>query len=86
MFCIQISIFIVQVTEGVYVAVGFALANSIMLEGPDGLVIVDVTESEDAAREILQHFRNISMKPIKALVYTHFHADHNRGALVYCLS
>lgn len=63
-------------------AVGFALANSIMLEGPDGLVIVDTTESEDAAREIMQQFRNISSKPVKAIVYTHFHADHVRGARV----
>ena len=63
-------------------AVGFALANSIMLEGPDGLVIVDTTESEVSAREIMQHFRNISSKPLKAIVYTHFHNDHNRGTWV----
>ena len=65
-----------------HVAVGFALANSILLEGPDGLVIVDTTESEDAGKEILQHFRNISSKPIRAIVYTHNHADHCRGARV----
>ena len=71
-----------QVTKGVHVAIGFALSNSILLEGPKGLVIVDTTESIDAAREILQHFRNISSKPIRAIIYTHNHADHCRGTRV----
>lgn len=65
-----------------YVAVGFALANSIMLEGPDGLVIVDVTESVQSAKQILEAFRNVTDKPIKALIYTHNHADHTYGAQV----
>lgn len=63
-------------------AIGFAIANSILLEGPEGLVVVDTTESQDAAQEILAHFRNISSKPIKAIVYTHNHPDHVRGAKV----
>jgi alkyl sulfatase BDS1-like metallo-beta-lactamase superfamily hydrolase len=29
----------VRVTEGVYVAIGFGLANSIMIEGETGLII-----------------------------------------------
>ena len=69
-------------TEGVYVAIGYALANSIMLEGPHGLVIVDTTENVAAAKEILKGFRNITDKPIKALIYTHNHADHTFGAQV----
>lgn len=48
---------IYEVTDGVYSAVGYALANSILLEGEDGVVIVDVTESVEAAREILADFR-----------------------------
>ena len=32
---------VIEVTEGVHVAVGFGLANSILLEGEDGVVIVD---------------------------------------------
>lgn len=68
-----------KVTDGVYVAIGYALANSIMLEGSDGLVIVDVTESAESAREVYTAFRELSDKPIKALVYTHNHADHVFG-------
>lgn len=67
-------------------AVGFALANSILLEGPEGLVIVDVTESIESAAEILKVFRNVTDKPIKALIYTHNHADHSYGAKVCILT
>ena len=69
-------------TDGVYVATNYAMANSILLEGPDGLVIVDTTESPNSAKSILAAFRAISKKPIKAIVYTHYHGDHIFGARV----
>jgi len=40
---------VIKVTDGVYVAVGFGLANSVLLEGDDGVVIVDTMESVEAA-------------------------------------
>lgn len=71
---------IVKVTDNIYVAIGFALGNSIMVIAPEGLIIVDVTESVLAAREILGEFRKITDKPVKAIVYTHHHTDHIGGA------
>ncbi len=68
-----------KVTDGVYVAIGYALANSIMLEGDDGVVIVDVTESAESAAQVYKAFRELTDKPIKALIYTHNHADHVFG-------
>ena len=69
-----------RVTDRVHVAVGFALANSILIEGDAGAVVVDVTESVETAREIRSAFEKITTKPIRALVYTHNHADHVFGA------
>jgi len=40
-----------KVTDGVYVAVGFDLANSIMIEGADGLIIVDTGSSYESAKK-----------------------------------
>ena len=71
-----------QVTEGVHVAVGFSMVNSILLEGPDGLVVVDTTISQKMASRIREQFRNISQKPIVAIIYTHFHPDHTYGVKV----
>jgi alkyl sulfatase BDS1-like metallo-beta-lactamase superfamily hydrolase len=74
---------IVKVTEGVYAAVGYGLANSILLEGDNGVVIVDVMESVEAAASVKKAFENITLKPVKAIIYTHYHADHVFGAGVF---
>lgn len=70
---------VVKVTDNVYVAIGYALANSIMLIGDTGVVIVDTTESVLATEQIYKEFRKITDKPIKGIVYTHNHADHVMG-------
>lgn len=72
---------VIEVTEGVHVAVGYGIANSILLEGTDGFVVVDTMETVEAAREINAKFRAIvGAKPLKAIIYTHNHPDHTFGA------
>ncbi|MDJ0841298.1 MAG: alkyl sulfatase dimerization domain-containing protein [Acidobacteriota bacterium] len=72
-----------KVTDGVYAAIGYGLANSIMIEGTDGVVVVDTMETTEAAREVLAAFREITQKPVAAVVYTHNHADHVFGSGVF---
>ena len=74
---------IIEVTDGVYSGIGFGLANSIMIETSDGLVIVDTLGSEERATEMLEEFRKISSKPIKAIIYTHNHLDHIGGTTIF---
>lgn len=69
-----------KVGDNIHVAIGYGLANSIMIEGDDGLIIVDTMESVEAAQEVMAAFRAISDKPIAALIYTHNHADHVFGS------
>jgi alkyl sulfatase BDS1-like metallo-beta-lactamase superfamily hydrolase len=69
-----------RVGQNVYSAVGFGLANSILIEGKDGLIIVDTMESVENARMVFGEFRKISDKPVKAIIYTHNHVDHVLGA------
>jgi alkyl sulfatase BDS1-like metallo-beta-lactamase superfamily hydrolase len=71
---------LVKVTDGVYVAIGYGLANSIMIEGPEGLIVVDTMGTMEEGRSVLEAFRTVSKKPIKAVVYTHNHPDHVFGA------
>jgi len=68
-----------RVTEGVHVAVGFGLANSILVEGDDCAFVVDVLASREKGEEVRAQFEAITRKPIEALVYTHNHADHVFG-------
>jgi alkyl sulfatase BDS1-like metallo-beta-lactamase superfamily hydrolase len=74
---------IIKVTDGVYAAVGYGLANSILLEGEDGAVIVDAMESVEAAVPVRKAFESLTLKPVKAIIYTHYHADHVFGAGVF---
>jgi alkyl sulfatase BDS1-like metallo-beta-lactamase superfamily hydrolase len=71
---------VIKVTDGVYVAVGYGIANSIMLEGDDGVIIVDVMETLESAQAVAAEFRKITPKPVRAFIYTHSHPDHIGGA------
>ena len=71
---------IIQVTDRVHVAVGYALANSILIVGEGGNIIVDATESPEVARSLRAEFDRISPAPLAALIYTHNHGDHTFGA------
>jgi alkyl sulfatase BDS1-like metallo-beta-lactamase superfamily hydrolase len=70
---------VIKAGERIYYALGYALANMVMVDTDEGLVIIDTTESLTAAREIMAEFRKISGKPVKAVLYSHNHGDHFRG-------
>lgn len=72
-----------QVIDGVYSAFGYGGANSIILEGAEGLVIVDTTDTMFGAKKVLNAVREVTKKPIKAVVLTHHHSDHVGGTEVF---
>src|ERR1035437_6468766 len=57
----------------------FGLANSTMVVGNDGVIVIDTLESLTSARNVAAAFRAIGSKPVKAVVYTHNHTDHILG-------
>ena len=64
----------------IHIAVGFGIANSIMIEGKDGNIIVDATDSVSEAEKAHSLFKKKNSNPIKAIIYTHNHGDHTFGA------
>lgn len=72
-----------QVTHRVYSAVGYSLGNCILIVTDAGNVIVDTTESIEAAQEIKAEFDKISPQPVAAVIYTHGHQDHTHGTSVF---
>ena len=71
---------IYQVVDNVYVAIGYGLANSILIVGDTGNIIIDTTEDPELGKQINLEFKKISNLPNKAIIYTHSHVDHWRGA------
>jgi alkyl sulfatase BDS1-like metallo-beta-lactamase superfamily hydrolase len=72
-----------QVNDRIWVAVGYDLANSIMIEGDKGIIIVDTLSTYEKAKEVMQEFRKITDKPVKAIIYTHGHLDHVQGTKAF---
>ncbi|WP_390621859.1 alkyl sulfatase dimerization domain-containing protein [Crateriforma conspicua] len=71
---------VVQVTDNVYTAVGFHGANTSMIVGKDGVIIVDTLRGPSSAARALEAMRKYSDQPVKAIIYTHSHGDHIGGA------
>jgi len=72
-----------EVVPGVHVAIGYGLANVIVIEAPDGLIVVDTLESIRAANGLLPWLRGLrrrSGKDVAHIIYSHNHADHVFGA------
>ena len=74
---------VIEVTEGVHVAIGYALANAILVEGENSNIIIDTTGTVETAREVKALFDAINSNPIEAIIYTHNHGDHTYGATVF---
>ena len=63
-------------------AIGFALANTIIIQAPKGLIIIDTLDSDEAAENLMEEWRQMNQDPIAAIIYTHSHSDHIGGAMV----
>jgi len=77
-----------QVVDGVYVAIGYALANTIILEAENSLIVIDTMESVEAARRVREDFAAMTKatthsKPVRTIIYTHYHPDHTLGTAAW---
>jgi glyoxylase-like metal-dependent hydrolase (beta-lactamase superfamily II) len=74
---------VIRVTDGVWVAVGFSNANSALITGEGGSVVVDTTSDVEDAKRVRAEFAKLSTAPVRAIIYTHAHPDHTGGASVF---
>jgi cyclase len=76
-----------KVAEGVWVAVAAPAykvnCNTAIIEDGDGVMVVDTHSKPSAARVIVDTLRELTPKPVRYVVNTHFHWDHWHGNEVY---
>lgn len=74
---------------GVYAALvvprpdAYAFANSLVVVGDDGVLVVDTQQSPRAARALIERIRAWTDLPVRWVVNTHWHGDHVYGNAAY---
>jgi cyclase len=58
-------------------------ANSLVIVGDDGVVVVDAQFTRTATNETIGAIRAITRKPVRYVIQTHWHDDHVAGSQVY---
>jgi alkyl sulfatase BDS1-like metallo-beta-lactamase superfamily hydrolase len=69
-----------EVSEGIYQVRNLDLSNMTIIEGTEGVTVVDPLVSAETAKVGMDlYFANRGRKPVKAVIYTHSHVDHYGG-------
>ena len=69
-----------KVVDGLYQVRNNDIGDLTVVEGDDGLVIIDCMSGVESARQGMALFReHVSDKPVAAVIYTHTHIDHYGG-------
>lgn len=69
-----------QVCDRIYQVRGFCLANITIVEGDEGLIVIDpLTFDEHAQAALDLYSAHRGRRPVRAVVYTHSHRDHYGG-------
>lgn len=70
-----------NVVDGVYQVRGLDLANMTIVEGDEGIIVIDpLSFTETAAAALALYRGHRGDRPVKAIVYTHSHVDHFSGS------
>lgn len=69
-----------EVTDGVYQIRNLDLSNMTIIEGKEGITVVDPLVSAETAKVGMElYYKNRGQKPVVAVIYTHSHVDHYGG-------
>lgn len=69
-----------EVTPGIYQIRNLDLSNMTIIEGKEGITVVDPLVSAETAKVGMDlYFKNRGKKPVVAVIYTHSHVDHYGG-------
>ncbi|WP_395725380.1 alkyl/aryl-sulfatase [Nakamurella sp.] len=69
-----------EVAKGIYQVRGMDISNTSFIEGDEGVVVIDtLLSAETGAAALALYRKHRGDRPVKAIVYTHSHADHFGG-------
>ncbi len=69
-----------KVVDGIYQIRGLDLANMTIIEGDEGVILIDPLTSAETSRAGLDlYFMHRGERPVKMVIFTHSHVDHYGG-------
>jgi len=79
----------VKVADGIYGFIppeddtAFVSGNSVAIVGDDGVLVVDSGHTPSTTARMISEIKRLTDKPVRFLVNTHWHPDHNAGNGLY---
>ncbi len=73
------GIFVIK--ENYYLLYGYGLTSATIIDGDDGLIVLDPMETANRMRIAMAEFRKATgnKKPVTGILYSHWHMDHFGG-------
>ena len=65
--------------DGVWVFGGYGFAPIAVIDGDQGLIVIDTGDSKHDGEVLLKAVRTVSEKPVKAIIYGHSHTTFGAG-------
>ena len=81
-----------KVAEGIYAIIHddatdeWPHGNTGVIIGENAVMVVDACYLPSMAREDIKLIKSVTSKPVRYLVFTHWHFDHNNGTIAYAES
>lgn len=68
-----------QITSDLYFLLEYDGSNSAFLVTDEGVLVIDTRTHPRLGQDLIDRIRKVTNKPIKWVINTHFHGDHNLG-------
>lgn len=71
---------ITKVNERIYHFLGYGHSNAIAIIGNASVILVDTLDSDEYAGDMRRELAKITEKPVRTIIFTHGHPDHQGGS------
>ncbi len=79
----QKNVSFTELAPGAYAYTAEGDPNTGVIVGDDGVMVIDTQATPVMAQDVLRHIREVTDKPVKYVVMTHYHAVRVLGASAY---
>jgi glyoxylase-like metal-dependent hydrolase (beta-lactamase superfamily II) len=72
-----------KIADDLYFFFEYSGSNAVFLVTDEGVLLIDTRTHPREGRDLLDRIRKVTDKPIKWVINSHFHGDHNFGNVVF---